>query len=536
MPLPNSSSRRNSPHQIIDQTQDGRIENEADVHYDQEDDIDSRRELEVSLSSIDELEDFETFDIDDLIYREYEPVILPDSAHYERFDRLGHHTWKTGRPGHLRSFLQSALCTLQTTLISGSVIGVFLTIVVYLDANLADLCYSYSKSLQTIPEYIQHIRIVSDMVSSVVTQFWHLITLIVVFGCSLIRNSHIISWNILAGLMAGIYKLIYGLFMSRIVFWRSFPSYAIFIFVATFNSFKVSKTLKEAGFMTSPYLVLQLTIQFIIGIPIIFIFTAWINPSYKGMTDIQKVAFASFVPIIIAIPKMILRKSVEYLKKVNHPGTTVYLLMAFYTSTSLLLRTLQVQLYTLQGYIILSIIYGAFSTVERAVLPYVDFLQHRFFKGKRRNLTEFMTPRHNRLMSDLTLTTMITEPSMIIVAGTGMAILQFYYGHSKTGTVYDINALCKVVSIRIVLALLVEIVFNTISLKVESYYFNMPVMKTWKLKKLWFIISLLLNSTIAIMCFSHVIYDAMSTDDFFDGKFVCSSPFQRPIIKGNGTN
>lgn len=501
-----------------------------------EDEVDRRRELEESLSSIDELEDFETFGSNDLIYRAYDPIILPDSSHYERFDRLGQHTWKTGRPNHIRSLYESVLCTLQTTLISGCIIGIFLTIVVYLDANLADLCYSYSNALGTVPSYINRIRIVSDLVSAIITQFWHFITLIFVFGFSLVRKSQIISWNILAGLVAGIYTLIYGLFMTKVVFWRSFPLYAIFISVATFNSLRIAHILRDTALLPPPYLMLQLVIQFVIGTPVIFIFTAWINPSYKRMSDVEKVAFASFVPLIIAIPKMILRKSVEYLRKVNHPGTTVCLLMAFYISASLLQRTLQIQIYSLEGYATLSVIYGALSTIERAVLPYVDFLQHKFFRGKKRNLTEFMTPRHNRLMSDLTLTTMITESSMVFVAGTGMAMLQYFYGHDEDGNIYNLSNLCIVASRRISIAIMVEVIFNTISLKVESYYFNMPVMRVWKLRRLWFIVSLLINSIIAIMCFSHVVYNAMSTRDFFDGKVICSSPFSRPIIRVNYTN
>ena len=530
----NEIRRHTLPH-IFQSKQDVGYDNSDDLLRNTNDEVDRRRQLEVSLSSVDELEDFETFGTNDLIYREYEPVILSDSSNYERFDRLGQYTWKTGRPNHWPSLLQNAICTLQTTLISGCFIGAFLTIVIYLDANLAELCFSTSYALGTVPKYVDNIRIVSDMVSSMVSQFWHFITLIFVFGFSLVRESQIISWNLLASLLAGIYKLIYSLFMTKIVFWRSFPSFAIFISVATFNSFRISHTLTESALAPSPYLVIQLIIQFIIGIPVIYIFTSWIIPSYKNMDDVEKIAFASFVPLIIAIPKMILRKSVEYLKKVNHPGTTVYLLMVFYTSASLLLRTLQIQIYSLEGYIVLSVIYGVFSTIERAILPYVDFLQHKFFRGKKRNLTEFMTPRHNRLMSDLTLTTMITEPAMIFVAGTGMAILQYFYGHDESGNIYSLSRLCKVASIRIASAILIEIVFNIISLKVESYYFNMPVMKVWKVRKLWFIVPLLVNTTIAIMCFSRLIYNAMSTDDFFDGELICSSPFSRPVIKLNHT-
>ena len=508
---------------------------EAGEHGNQQQDDDRRRVLESSLSSVDELQDFETFDPNDLVYREYEPILLTDSSHYERFDRLGQHTWKTGRPGQKQSFINSFFCTLQTTFVSGCIIGMILTIVVLLDVNLADLCYSHKNAPKDVPNYIHRIQIVSDMAASIITQFWHLITIIFVFGLSLIRESQIISWNILAGLLAGIYKLIYGLFMEKVVYWRSFPSYAIFIFVATYNSLKISNALKEAALGHSPYLIIKLVTQFVIGLPVFYIFTTWINPSYKSMNDVEKVAFASFVPLIIAIPKMILRKGVECMGKVNHPGTTVYLLMAFYTCASLLLRALQVQVYTIEAYVILSVIYGALSTIERAILPYADFLQHKFFKGKKRSLTEFMTPRHNRLMSDLTLTSMITEPSMIFVSCTAMAMLQYFYGHDKAGDTYDLQFVCAVASKRIATAMSVEIIFNVISLKVESYYFNMPVMKVWKLKKVQFLFTIICNSIIAFMCFSHVIYDALSTEDFFDGMLICSPPFSRPMIKVNHT-
>lgn len=504
-------------------------------HQKYDDDHDRRRELEESLSSVDELQDFETFDPTDLIYREYEPVILADSSHYERFDRLGQFSWKTGRPPIQQSLIHSAICTLQTTFITGCLIGALLSIVVFLDANLVDVCYGYSNSLGSVPAYIKRIKLVSDMTSSIITQFWHLLILYFVFGFEIVKESRILSWNLLAGLLAGMYKLIYGLFLERDVFWRGFPSCGIFIFVATFNSLRVSNTLNASAMGHSPYLVMKLISQFAIGLPVIFIFTVWINPSYKEMDDPSKVAFACFVPLIIAIPKMVLRKSVEFVRKVNHPGTTFYLLVAFYTSSSLLLRTLQVQVDGFPAYITLSILYGALSTVERAILPYLDFLQHKFFRGKKRSLAEFMTPRHNRLMSDLTLTSMITEPAMIFVSCTTMAMLQFYYGHDKNGNIYKINFLCIVATKRIATALSMEMIFNFISLKVESYYFNMPVMKVWKLKRLWISFTIMLSAVIAVMCFSHIVYDALSTADFFDGTLICSPPFSRPIVKINQT-
>ena len=529
--LDDSREKRRSSCEKIEDESDG-----DEVWQDSETTEDGgRHELESSLSSIDELVDFETFEPNDLVYREYDPVILADSTHYERFDRLGQYTWKTGRPSHKQSLLQSLVCTLQTTLIAGCLIGIVLTVVVCLDVNLSDLCYGYSNALSSIPSYVKKIRMVSDMTASITTQFWHLITMIFVFGFPLVKESRIISWNILAGLMAGIYKLLYGLFMDKVVFWRSFPSYAIFIFVATFNSLSISNTLKHAGIDHSSNLVLKLVSQFVIGLPVIFVFTSWVNPPYKSMNDLQKVVFASFIPLIIAIPKMILRKSTECLGKVNHPGTTFFLLMAFYTSVSLFLRTLQVQVYDTIPYFLLSVLYGALSAVERAVLPYIDFLQHKLLKGKKRTLTEFMTPRHNRLMSDLTLTSMIIEPSMIFVSCTAMAMLQFYYGHGKDGSVNDLTFLCIEASKRISIALAVEIIVNVISLTVESYSFNMPVMKVWRLKKTRILFTLLVNAIVAVLCFSHVIYNALSTNDFFDGKIICSPPFSRPVIKMNNT-
>eukprot|EP00795_Rhopilema_esculentum_P001253 gene1253-15633_t len=355
----------------------------------QQEEDERRRQLEGSMSSIDQLEDFETYNIEDLIYREYEPVVLLDSSNYERFDRLGRFTWKTGRPSHWISFLHSLRCVFETTVVSGILIGLLLTLV----------------------------------------------------------------------LMA----------------------------------------------------------QFVIGLPVAIVFMLWINPAFKNMGEIEKIAFASFVPILIVIPKMIVRKTVESLGKVNHPGTSIYLLTAMYTGISLLYRTLQVQVDEIVGYAFLSIIFGILCTLERATVPYLDFLLHKFLNGKIQSMTEFMTPRRNRLMSDLTLINMITEPAMIIISCATMAVLQYLYDADQNGIRSDLNVLCKTATKRIAAAMAIEVFFNVLSLKIESYYFNMAVMRVWKKKRIWILFTLTLSAVISIMCFSHVIYEAMRPNSLVNG-------------------
>lgn len=493
-------------------------------------DEDDNRELERSLSSVDELEDFEKHDSNDLVYREYEPLMLPDLSQYQRFDRLGEFSWKTGRPKHWRSLLDSIVCVLQTSFVAGVILGLMLTIVIYLDINLADICYSYREDWRKIPGYIRKIRMMSSMVASATIQSWHFLTLLLVFGWSTIKKTNILSWNILASLTDGVYKIFIAIFVNSFAAWHIYPSYALFATITMFNSIKVATHLNSQVHSVTR-LAFQLMAQFIIGIPVALVFMLWINPMYKGMESVGKVVFASFVPLITALPKMFVRKSAQYMYKLNHPGRSVYLLTAMYTAISLLYRMLQIQVNEFAGYIILSIIFGILCTLERATLPYLDFLQHRFFGGKKKTMTEFMTPKRNRLMSDLTLLNMVTEPASIIVSCAAMALFQYYYAHDTDGNVYDGMFLLKVALTRVSAALAVEIFFNVISLKVESYYFNMPVMRVWRLKRCWILFTLLLNGMIAIMCFSHVFYDAISTPDVFDGTLICSPPFQRPYIK-----
>ncbi|XP_065064816.1 LOW QUALITY PROTEIN: uncharacterized protein LOC135691022 [Rhopilema esculentum] len=496
----------------------------------QQEEDERRRQLEGSMSSIDQLEDFETYNIEDLIYREYEPVVLLDSSNYERFDRLGRFTWKTGRPSHWISFLHSLRCVFETTVVSGILIGLLLTLVVFLDVNLSDLCSGLNFANVHIPVYIIKIRIVSDMISSVTIQFWHLITLLLIFKWSLIKDSNIISWNILAGLLTGMYKLFMECFTERMYFGKAFH-HMEFSQLLLLSTLKISTALMNIITHGNQWLVvLQLMAQFVIGLPVAIVFMLWINPAFKNMGEIEKIAFASFVPILIVIPKMIVRKTVESLGKVNHPGTSIYLLTAMYTGISLLYRTLQVQVDEIVGYAFLSIIFGILCTLERATVPYLDFLLHKFLNGKIQSMTEFMTPRRNRLMSDLTLINMITEPAMIIISCATMAVLQYLYDADQNGIRSDLNVLCKTATKRIAAAMAIEVFFNVLSLKIESYYFNMAVMRVWKKKRIWILFTLTLSAVISIMCFSHVIYEAMRPNSLVNGTLVCSKPFGRPSI------
>ena len=488
------------------------------------------QDLERSLAQADELEDFETHDNADLVYREYDPLMVSNlSDHYQRFDRFGQSSWKTGRPTTLMSWLHCISCVAQTNFLAGTFVGSILALVVYLDVNLADICYSYREDTAKIPVSINRIKTVSDMISGMVVQSWHFVTLFFVFGWPLIREVNILSWNILAALLEGIYKLISGIYLIRSEDWSMYPSYGIFIILTFFNSIAVAKHFQRS-YRGAKLLVLKLAGQFLVGIPTAFIFIVWINPMYKSMGVLEKVVFASFVPIIVAIPKMLARKSVLSISRINHPGSSVYLLSAMYTSMSFLYRFLQVQIDSIGPFLILSVVFCIESTIERVSLPYLDLLQSNIFRNSQ-GIAEFMTPRRKRLMADIYLLNMIMEPVAIIVSCTSMATLMYLYGHSTQGETYNFVFLFKVALTRILSAIAIEFFFNIISTKVETFYFNMPVNRVWRQKRKWLVLTALVNAIIAILCFSKVFYQALSSQDMFDGTIICSGPFQRPSIK-----
>ncbi len=486
--------------------------------------------LERSLAEVDQFEDFEKHDNTDLIYRQYDPIFLSSLDHYERFDLLGHSSWKTGRPSQWKSWLSTLNCVFQTTVVSGTLVGLVLGLVVYFDVNLADLCYSYRKR-KDVPMYIERIKTVSGMVSGIIVQLWNLLICFLVFNWSVVKNANILSWNILAASIEGIYRLIIGIFAMTAADWSMYPSYAIFIFTNFFNSIKIAKHFRGQTRQVSK-LVIKLSSQFLIGIPVAFFFIEWVNPLYKFLSPSKQVVLASFVPLIVIIPKMAVRKLVLSISFVNHPGTSVYLIIAMYTSLSLLYRMLQIQLGSLRLYLIVSVIFSIQGIIERISLPYIDYINHRLFSNEQTR-TEFMTPRRKRLMADLYLLCMITEPVAIIVSCTSMAALQFLYGLDDNGRLYDIKKLARIATVRIVTAMAIEFAFNVISTKIETYHFNMPVIRVWIRKRRWLVFTLLLNAILTILCFSKVFYSALSSKDMFDGLLVCSGPFQKPYFKNS---
>eukprot|EP00794_Sanderia_malayensis_P019275 gene19275-21201_t len=516
----------NSDQEVMDDQQ--LISEVTDVNQTAEEEEARLREIERSMTEIDEIEDFEKHDNTDLIYRQYEPLDLPHLDHYERFDRLGQSSWKTGRPSQLISCLTTLNCVFQTTIMAGSVVGLILALVVYLDVNLADLCYSHTSVSEKLPASYQKIKIVSSMVSGILVQLWNLVICLLVFKWTLIRNTNILSWNILAALIEGIYRLIIGIFVARNASWTMYPSYAIFIFVNFFNSITIAKHFKAQNREVSK-LVLRLSAQFLFGIPLALIFISWINPLYKILSSPKQAVLACFVPLIVIIPKAAARKMVLGISSINHPGTSVYLLIAMYTSIALLYRMLQVQIDELGLFLVVSIAFGIQGTLERVSLPYIDYMNHKLLT-KDQTQHEFMTPRRKRLMADLYLMCMMTEPIAILVSCTSIGTLMYLYGHDQYGYLYNGTFIVKTAAIRIVSAMSIEFIFNLISTKVETYHYNMPVVKVWQRKRLWLFLTLLINAILTMLCFSRVFYAALSTDDMFDGTLNCAGPFQRPRL------
>ena len=487
----------------------------------------------VSLSThIDDLDDFEIYNHSDLVYREYEPLsidYLSSSEDYHRVDEFGRPHWKTGRPSRLISWCRCLVYSFLFTVLSGTFIGCFSMTLMWVDLNTSELCYDFTNHWYKMPLKIQQIRITSHVFKIMIIQSWHFYCILFVFGWPMIKEANLLGWNMLASFGLAIYRLFLYTYGGYNFKWSTYPANALFAVVTMFNGFRVAAH-HIRRFRRRLILAFKLASQFYFGFPIALLFNYSVIPYYKTLSEINKVVLASLAPAILLLPRAIIRISLERLKGINHPGTSISLLFTFQVGASMVCRVLQAGLQDFKPFLALCIIHGLEGTLDKITLPIRDFLCHKWFFNRHHSFTQFKTPRVSRLWADFTITSIIVEASAIFLSCATVQVFGYYYARETGNEKLDGYALFLDFLWRVTLAIITEFLFNIVSIKIQTYCYNIPVMRVWDLKWRWLLAMILLHVTVAILYFSEFLFDAVRSHAIYDQKVVrkCVGPFQRP--------
>ena len=255
----------------------------------------------------DPLEDFKKFDNNDTIFQEYDPPSGDDS-------KMG---WKRSRPPKWWMSLWKAVKDVFCIqILGGLALGSLAILILVLDFNSVDLCYDRQLhgNWNTLPHSIQAIVVTAETAEAYVVQMWSFLLIITMFGWPLLKKLNLLILNLLGAFCDTCYRLYLQVFGIYEKSWMSFPLNVLFLIIVLMNSIlvgreiannsenersrKLKKTIKVSAILAA---------QLAFGIPIAFGLVYGIIPLYGRQNETYRAVIAGALPLITAIPKVIVR-------------------------------------------------------------------------------------------------------------------------------------------------------------------------------------------------------------------------------------
>ncbi|XP_031555640.1 uncharacterized protein LOC116292452 [Actinia tenebrosa] len=447
------------------------------------------------------LEEFTSFNQEDTIFQEFDPPKCGLNNDPQ--------TWKESRPTFKKSFWECLKSVLLIQTLGGSLVGFVAVVIVFLDFNTVERCYEENSNFNSIPVKVQRIRVTAQTVEGFLIQLWDLCTIMLVFPLSLVRNLSLISLNILASFIDVTYRLycqMYGVYRTS---WMSFPLNVLFCLVILINNSLLSRHFCPYPLKKTVSLFFMFSAQFIFGIPMAFFLVYKLFPFYVTQNERKRIVIATFSPLLSAIPKLISRLGAQKLNGIIHPGTAHVLVAVIYGISAVVFRVLQAELTNISLFIALGIAHGIIDLLERITITMRDHIWeylYRLVRRQRSRQPKYRSPRSRRFIADVSIQIMMQEATALITALGFVCVYLLTYSTPKPFSNYQplIDFL-----VRAGIGLLIDLVFNVISLLIQTRVMNIAVNRVWKKKWRHHLLVNALLLCIALLYFSGHLFDVI---------------------------
>ena len=335
------------------------------------------------------------------------------------------------------------------------------------------------------------------------------------------------------------YRLLLHVFHSYKWPFVPYPINGLFIFTTLYCSYAIGRRKFPESRSNAIKLSAKLSVQFLFGIPLSFLFNyvifKWFAQTPPGL---QRMAFAATVPILLLPAKLVSRQcAINLPDDVCQPGNIHAIISAFYGGSAIIFRTFQARIESFPLFVGLSVGSGIVYIVERLSVPLQDKLLAKLGRSCCRCFGQSSgapgpevhfsldTRRYPRLTADMTIQGILFE-SVAIVFST--SVLHMY------AMVYNISAkdwgrFGVEVARKVLVALLVETVFNSIAVHFQVRYFNVPILKVWRRKWKKHVTLASITATLTTVYFTSymlpLVRAVYTIDQHFNITANCTEPF-----------
>ena len=429
------------------------------------------------LHDQDPLEDFRKFNRNDEIFQEYDPPPGDNS-------KMG---WKISRPPTWRVSLWKAMkCAFCMQILGGVALGSLAISILILNLRTSDYCFNVQKTNWTaVSKRYQKVIVTVEVIKTFVIQLWSLFLMLTMFESSLIKKLNLITLNLLGASFDTCYRLycqMYGVYKKS---WVPYPLNCLFVLLLAMNSLLIGREIaknseRSERIKKTIKIMAMLVAQFAFRIPITYCLVYVLTPLYGEVSETYRLIIAGALPLVTAVPKVIVRLSAQRIDFL-HPGDSHVLLNVLFSSSAIVFRVMQADLSEIRLFTLLSLAHGAIDLLERLTVVIRDYVWYFIYKKFKRDEREtilkanqFRSPRSMRFVADMSIQMILGESTSMIAAVGFFQIYKFIYN--------DQEALSVITEFftRVSIAISIDFAFNSLSFWLQMSYMNVAIDRVWK--------------------------------------------------------
>ena len=392
---------------------------------------------------------------------------------------------------------------LQLSLICGVLFGMFATFLWWIELNLKLSCFGEWKG---IPSNIHHFALMSTCIKVLVIMFWPLLTILPISSWSMIKESNLLFWCTIAGLVDVVDRLYLYIFAHYEAHWKSVVGNFIFSAISFLVIFKFVKyRQRHSGNKGSTVIAtLKLGIQVLVGVSVTLPYNYVFLEFYQQSTMLTKTILSCSLVALFYVLKLIISNLITSLHGIYKPTEGISFASAFLVIAPMITRLTQAKIESLPYFTLISLVHGVVNVIDKVALPVRRKLSNLVCrKGNDvRNESWIYTQQY---IAHQSLLGIITEISSVIMSNAAAYILVYYYKTEEgTGSRYDGLILIRDLLLRLVIGVSIECVFNVAALYIQNECCNIPMLRSWKQDWKFIIILLVIQMIFLINCAHYV--------------------------------
>ena len=357
---------------------------------------------------------------------------------------------------------------------------------------------------------------------------WPLQTIAPICSWSMIKESKILFWCVIAGFLDATDRLSMFVFEHFEKRWKSYVGNCIFIFVSFLVFYKFAKhRQQQSGVNVNRVLItFKLMLQLILGMAISLPYNYMFLQLYRGWTPLARTIFSCCLIVAFYFAKLIISNVIINQHGIYRPDEGIIFSAGLLVSTAMVTRLTQARIDSLGYFAAVSLVHGMLNIVDKIALPVKEKLCSTVCKkcnygtGRNEYFTHYTV--HQSLIS------IITETTSVIMSNAAANLLVYYYKKEEgTGKRYDGRILFKDMLIRSSIAICIEFAFNAVALKLQNDFCNIPVLKLWRRQWKSIVIVHLIQIVIIIVYFAHYVDEVLISDIVRNSTQGCLEPFKR---------